>query len=121
MIGLLIPTHGDCRFVVGNWDSGASLRSTLGCSNFEYIEVTPLPSGPNLAVYFDEDAKYDQAPPNQLATKFVGGEIGTDDFIAGPALLTGFDKWSGAALRLSVMQLIHIAAHFVRFERLELT
>jgi hypothetical protein len=115
VIGLLVPASGYSHFISGDWNLPEDIRTALDGVGFDFIEVVPQ-RGVAFAVYFGETARFHRGPYNRLATEFMGGPRDIDDFIAGPALITGFDRATGVARPIPTRQLIRLAGLFVKAE-----
>ena len=116
MKALFIPADGHCLVVSGDWNSLPALYGQLDCTTVERVLVTPSPDGPRLLMWVDEEGKYGPRPLNQLATELVSDRLDPQDWIAGPALITG-ESDLGECDALSTLEILRLGARLVRGER----
>jgi hypothetical protein len=118
--GLLVYAHGRIQVVEtpGSSWSLTTLYGLLDCTEVETVYPSPsIPRGLALTLWFDANGKFKNLPRNPGATGLMKGRLQHGDYIAGPALITGFDPESGAELTIDLAELLRITERLVRVER----
>lgn len=116
MKGLLVPTVGDPQVVRGVWTDDASITKLLDCQSYAVV-VVPNDDPAAQSMFFDEQGPAKQRDVNAVATELVAGRLAPGHYIAGPALIAGFDPETGVVADFNLLDLIRIGARLVRAER----
>lgn len=90
---VVIEVNGQRRHI--DVDGLDDLQAAVG-GNIEGVRIRELP---NVYVFVNDEGKF-TAPPNYTATQLVKPDLQPGDFVAGPALVTGFDNDTGETIDL---------------------
>lgn len=115
MKALVVPVLGNPVVVTGDWDAAGVIAAVLDCETFELVNI-PGTHKPALSLYFDEEGKYER-DVNKVATSLVAEVLQVGDYIAGPAMIIGYDPESGDSVDLDLLDIVRLGARLVRAER----
>lgn len=116
MKGLIVATLGEPSVVRGDWNDNTMVAGLLDCESFLVVKV-PTETPPPLSMFFDADGAASGRDVNALATELVADQLHPGRYVAGPALIAGFDTETGDVADLNLLDLIRIGARLVRAER----